>query len=317
MKRKLLLFFLLFLCTLVLPVFALFTKKAPTGNDASSTPNSQSGSVSTTPTAFHVEGVGEIPVEDYIVGVLCSEMPALYEREAHKAQAVAAYTYALNYLATTGDTLPGGNTTLQRYLTPAQYKEMIGEKADEYLAEFKKIAAEVKNQALYYDGKPIFAAYHSISSGKTEKGEVFFNGTFPYLASVDSSTDETEEGFAASVVLTQQELTEKLKVAVADITFSGDPAGYIKILSFSSIGSVLEVQVCNKTLTGLKVREALGLRSPVFSVSYANGLFTFTTKGYGHGVGMSQHGANALAKQGKTYKEILAHYYPGTELKTI
>lgn len=318
MKSKLLCFVILFLCTLILPVFALFSPKEPSGSPSGqiSSGSSLSGSFSA-PQQFQVEGVGTLSAEDYVAGVLCGEMPALFETEALKAQAVAAYTYACYYVQHSGDTLPGGSNSFQRYLTPDAYRELMGEKADEYLALFHQLAAQVKSQVLVYEDEPILAAYHSISSGRTEKGETFFSGTFPYLTAVDSSSDEEEDGFAASVVFTAKELTEKLLSAFPDTTFPEDPAAYLKILSFSESGSVLQVQAGSRTVTGLELRNALGLRSPVFSVSYGGGLFTFTTKGYGHGVGMSQHGANAMAKQGKSYTDILAHYYPGAVVKAL
>ena len=319
MKKKLLTFLALFLCTLILPAFALFVEK-PSGEGAAGQPSSggeQSGSTAAAPQEFQVEGAGTLSAEDYVVGVLCGEMPALFEREALKAQAVAAYTYACYYVQNTGDTLPAGSSSFQRYLTPETYREMMGDKAEEYLANFHQLVGEVKNQVLVYDSQPILAVYHSISPGVTEKGETFFNGSFPYLAAVDSSSDEMEDGFAASVVFTTKELEEKLRAAFPDITFPEDPAAYLKINSFSEAGNVLEVQAGDQTVTGLALRDALGLRSAVFSVSYSGGLFTFTTKGYGHGVGMSQHGANAMAKQGKSYADILAHYYPGTSIETL
>ena len=261
--------------------------------------------------------IKKIAAKEYVFGVLAAEMPAQYETEALKAQAVAAYTYALykkdeakkagkNY------DLGDSGTDSQCYITRKAAREKWGEKADEYEKKFDKVVAETSRLAVLYDGKPILAAYHAISAGKTENASEIWGGDYPYLKSVDSVGDLLNPDYLTQVSVTAEEFAQKLKDK--GIESVGDPTGFLGEKKCSTVGSVLSITVCGKALSGEDMRSAFGLRSADFDVALENGSFVFTVRGYGHGVGMSQYGAKRMAEDGSTYIEILSAYYTGCKL---
>ncbi|MBR3290164.1 MAG: SpoIID/LytB domain-containing protein, partial [Clostridia bacterium] len=167
---------------------------------------------------------------------------------------------------------------------------------------------------MQYEGKPIFAAYHAISSGTTELPEVVWASAFPYLQSVKSESDANAPDYESTLRLTSEQLREKI-AGVDGIELSGDPAAWIgDEVTRSAAGTVLRITVGGVALTGRECRTLLGLRSACFSVAYEDGVFTFTVHGHGHGVGMSQYGAAFLAEQGASYEDILHHYYTDVEI---
>jgi len=255
------------------------------------------------------EKITEISREDYIFGVVAAEMPALYEPEALKAQAVAAYTYADYYRGQRAgekyDVSTDYNVS-QCYITREKAMEKWGSKADEYSKKIENAVKEVGNSKIKYNGQTILAVYHAISAGKTESCKNVWGKEYPYLSAVDSSFDKTAEGYSQTSEFTASEIKELLGDG---FTWSGKPQDYFGKATLTDSGYVKEIAVCGKKTDGTEIRSRLDLRSACFTVSYNNEKFVFTTYGYGHGVGMSQNGANALAKQGKDYKEILLHYY--------
>lgn len=264
--------------------------------------------------------VTEMPMRDYLVGAVMAEMPAVYEPEALKAQAVAAYTYALRReklekeaptAELMGAFISNDSTKYQAFFTPEQGKAFYGTAYDEYLEKIENAVDAVHNEALFYENEPIAAAFHSISCGKTEDSSEVWDAAFPYLISVESEWDKDAPTFYSEEAFTADEL----KAAFPDAEFGEKST--ISVDSLTSGGYAKRVTVGEKTYSGQEVRAALGLRSAAFTVSYneADGKYTFSVKGSGHGVGMSQFGANCLAKEGKTYREILEHYYPGCELR--
>lgn len=275
----------------------------------------------------HVSGQTEtVDFEDYVKGVVAGEMPATFEPEALKAQAVAARTYAMSKIVRSGD---GGNpaqhpsaplcddTHCQVYRTP---EELLQLKGKEWMEEgWKKVSEAVEataGQVMYYQGQlveqPLF---HSASGGKTENSEDVFVSAVPYLRSVDSPYEEEAPHQGDQVSLSVAEFTKKLKAAYPGKTIGTIDGNTVKILSHSEGGRVEELQAGNLKLEGRKLRDILGLRSANFTVRVENGTVTFTTTGYGHGVGMSQYGANGMAKAGYGYVDILQHYYSGVEVK--
>lgn len=259
--------------------------------------------------------VTKYPVQDYIFGVIAAEMPALYESEAIKAQAVAAYTFACYKMtisdASEYDITSDGNTA-QCFITREEAAKRWGSKADEYAKKIDDCISAVAGYKLIYDNQPIFAAYHAISSGITNSCKDVWEKEIPYLISVDSVGDRLDDGYLSEVVFTAQELSDRLKSLNA---ITGDAADYFSNAKTTDTGFVKSIDFCGKTITGAQIRELLGLRSSNFAVNYTNNKFTFTVRGYGHGVGMSQTGANYLAKQGSSYEEILLHYYSGATLE--
>ena len=165
---------------------------------------------------------------------------------------------------------------------------------------------------LYWDGAPALATYFALCNGTTESSEAVWGRALPYLVSVDSALDLTSPDCEQTVTLSAQEVSDRLKLAFYELKLEGDPSIWFPEPVRDAAGYVESMQIEGQTLKGTELREALGLRSADFTVAYDGaGQFTFTTRGYGHGVGLSQYGANAMAITGKGYEEILAHYYPG------
>lgn len=263
--------------------------------------------------------VTEMPMREYLVGAVMAEMPAAYEPEALKAQAVAAHTYALRRkklekeaptAELMGAVISNDSTKYQAFFTPEQGKAFYGMAYDEYRKKIEIAVDAVYPEALFYDNEPIAAAFHSISCGKTEDSAEVWDAAFPYLVSVESKWDEEAPTFYSESSFTSDEI----KAAFPDSDF-GKGSG-ISVDALTSGGSAKRVTVGEKTYSGQEVRTALGLRSAAFGISYddKSDTYTFTVKGSGHGVGMSQYGANCLAKEGKSYKEILEHYYTNCSL---
>lgn len=257
----------------------------------------------------------KIQVSDYLCGVLAAEMPATYEKEALKAQAVAAYTFALYKAEHSNENydITDDHKTDQAFIPLDDAAEKWGDNAAEYTAVIKSAVASVSGMYLTYQDKTALTVYHAISSGKTANCNEVWKKEIPYLVSVDSSFDKTSQSFISTLSLSEDELKEKLKDLVA---FSGIPQEYFKDLNKSESGRVCTLKICNKEVSGADLQAALSLRSANFDITFSDGTFTFTVYGYGHGVGMSQNGANAMAMQGSSFKEILYHYYPGTKIKT-
>lgn len=264
-----------------------------------------------------------VSFEDYVKGVVASEMPSTFEKEALKAQAVAARTYSLSrYLRAKKSGNPGSHSKApvcdtvhcQVFQDKGDLKKAKGSKWMK--SDWEKISAavdETKGQLLYYDGKLVEQAlFHSSSGGKTENCEDVFSAAVPYLVSVESPYENEATHKQENTTLSISDFAAKMKTAYPKAGFGSVSAGNIKILSHSSGGRVEKVKIGSGTATGKQVREALGLFSANFKISISDNKITFTTTGSGHGVGMSQYGANGMAKAGYGYKEILSHYYSGT-----
>ncbi len=257
----------------------------------------------------------EYSIKDYVFGVVAAEMPALYDEEALKAQAVAAYTFANYRKAESEDNgydISSDPDTAQCFITREEAATRWGEKADEYAKKIDKCIEAVQGEMLVYDNKPIFAAYHAISSGITNSCADVWGSDLPYLKSVDSAGDTLASGYLSEVKLTADVVAEKLK-DISEAT--GEEKDYFTNTTVNNSGYVTKLDFCGKQVTGAEVAKLLGLRSSSFEIKLDDSGFTFTVKGYGHGVGMSQTGADYMAKQGNTYKEILQHYYPEAVLQ--
>ncbi len=252
-------------------------------------------------------------LEDYLFGVVAAEMPALYEEEALKAQTVAAYTYYIRKKNSEGDyDITDDYRVDQAFITPAAAKEKWGDGAEKYSSRILSAVKEVMGKKITYDGQPISAVYHAVSGGRTERAKDIWGGDYPYLVAVDSSWDKQAPNYISTAIFTAAELKSALEalVGITDLENNcfGEP-------SRTESGSIKSISVAEATLTGQQIRSALSLKSADFDVTFADGVYTFTVRGYGHGIGMSQYGANCLAKEGKTYIEILTHYYPGCKVE--
>jgi len=268
----------------------------------------------------HTTGqVTEISLRDYVIGAVLAEMPATYHEEALKAQAVAARTYAVRQREKQrispdpellGADISNDSSKYQAYFTPVQAKAFYGDGYDTYYEKAADAADATGNAILVQGGEPIVAAFHSTSGGMTESAEVVWGSPVDYLVPVESEADESSPSFLDEQVFSEDDI----KSRIPDGSFEDDPADWISVTERSASGTVTEMTAGGKTLTGAEFRELFSLRSANFTVEYADGQFTVTTKGSGHGVGMSQYGANAMAVAGSDYKEILLHYYTGAEI---
>lgn len=246
-----------------------------------------------------------IALEDYVIGVVGSEMPALFNSEALKAQSVAARTYALKKTSM-GATLTA-TTSDQVYKTNDQLKAMWGNSYDTYYNKVKNAVLATKGEVMTYNGNYIDALYFSTSNGRTEDPIYVWSYTQPYLKSIDSKWDIGTTFFNATKTISKSEISSKLGVNLTSIS-------EITINSLTTGGRVNSVTIAGKEFTGVQIRTLLGLRSADFTVSESGNNIVFTTKGWGHGVGMSQYGANGMANAGYSYSQILKHYYTGISI---
>jgi len=249
--------------------------------------------------------IEETSLEEYVLKVLEKEMPPTYELEALKAQAIAIRTYTMRKKDTTVPQHNGAEVcTDYKHCMAYAYdeKELWGDKTEEYIKIYKKAVDETKGIILTYEEKPAATFFFAISGGNTQNCSDVWGSDLPYLKSVNSEVDKTVTGYETKVRFTLNELNKKLGVDFSE-NFQTEyfPSGYVKSITFDS-----------KTIKGEEIRSLLELRSSCFEIVKEGEEYVFKVYGYGHGVGMSQQGANQMAKQGKTYLEILNHYYNGT-----
>ena len=246
-----------------------------------------------------------LSMTDYLIGVVGAEMPASFNIEALKAQAVVARTYALKKIESGGRLTDTVST--QSYKDNDELKKIWGTSFDTYYNKIKQAVLATNDIAIYYNGKYIDAVYHSTSNGKTQDAVHVWGNSIPYLVSVDSSWDKNASSYLRE---TSKDFNNVLSLLGVD--FREDIS--FEILSRDDSGRVLEVRVGDNTYSGVEFRTLLGLRSADFDLSLSNGLLNITTRGFGHGVGMSQYGANGMAKSGYNYLQILRHYYTGVSI---
>jgi stage II sporulation protein D len=252
-----------------------------------------------------------IPLEKYLIGVLSGEMPVSYELEALKAQAVAARTYTLNKMDMNKELEYDivDNTNDQMYLDEDYLKENWGNMYEEYRNKIKQAVEETSGEYLTYDGKIIKAFFFSTSSGKTENCKDVFGENLPYLVSVSSEWDENSPSYIDKKEFTKEEFYEKLNLPYKE---------ELNIeISRNNTNSINTININGNIMKGTDFRYELNLRSTNIEIAQENNKILITSKGFGHGVGLSQYGAQELALKGYKYDEILKHYYQGTEFKKI
>lgn len=247
------------------------------------------------------------PLEEYIIGVVACEMPASYRKEALKAQAVAARTFAISRIENNKNYIFKGTTSDQCYNTIKQMKSKWGKNYNKYYKKIKEAVYNTKKEYLAYKDKPISALYFSLSNGYTENSENVYVSKKPYLKSVSSMWDIENKNYEVTKTFTKNEIKKKLGLE-ENITI-------IKIISRYKTNRVKYIKVNNKKYKGTEFRMLLGLRSTDFDIEIEKDNILITTRGYGHGVGMSQNGANEMAKLGYKYDEILKYYYQKVEIK--
>lgn len=270
--------------------------------------------------------VMELSMRDYVIGAVLAEMPATYCGEALKAQAVAARTYAIRQREKQrlvpdpelmGADISNDSRKFQAYFTPEQAKDFYGSGYDAYYQKAADAVDDTDRLALFYDGEPIVAAFHSNSGGMTESAEIVWGSPVEYLVPVESPEDKNSPTYLEEEVFTEKEFRQKLEKELPKADFSSPAGEWIEIKETSPSGTVTEMLAGGEKLSGTDFRSIFSLRSANFTVVYNadEKQFCVTTKGYGHGVGLSQYGANAMGENGSDFREILLHYYTGAEIK--
>ena len=246
-------------------------------------------------------------MEDYLIGVIACEMPASFNEETLKSQAIASRTYA--YFLKSKNIEPTNDTRTQCLITKDKMKSIWKDDYDFYYNKIKSAVESTKNLVLKYDGKIIPAYYFSMSNGYTENSTSVFSESYPYLQSVSSEYEKENINFEKEVTIPKEKFCNKLGITCNDIIISN-----IKRNSTNRVESII---INGKKFTGIEVRKTLGLRSTDFVIKLNENDINITTYGYGHGVGMSQYGANYLANQGFNYEYILKYYYKDVIISSI
>lgn len=251
-----------------------------------------------------------VPLEEYVYRVVSSEMPATFNVEALKAQAVASRTYVMYQIKKNKekdyDVYDSENS--QVYSEEDKLKERWQEKYKEYSNKIKKVVVDTIGECIFYDNEIIDALFFSTSVGYTENSEAVFSESLPYLRSVESKWDIDSPSYESEKNFTKQEFCNILNIDCSNLG--------IEVLSKTSTGKIDKIKIANKEYTGKDLRIILELKSSYFEIISDKNI-VIKTKGYGHNVGMSQYGANGMANAGYKYKDIIKHYYTGVEIKKI
>lgn len=265
--------------------------------------------------------VEELTLEEYLWGVTAAEMPASFRLEALKAQTVAARTYCLYQQAGEGEKHPGADvcgdyTCCQAYLTPEQAAVGWGERTEEYTEKIRRAVEETDGLLCLYDGAPIDAVFFSSAGGRTSDAAAVWGTDVPYLQAVDSPEGEEVPGWQTMVTFTPEEFTSRLRSVYPAAVLGEDPEKWFHDMATDDSGMVTTVGVGDVSMSGGQARSLFGLRSAHFTAAATGEGVTFWVTGYGHGVGLSQYGANAMASEGKSFREILEWYYKGATVGT-
>jgi len=263
-----------------------------------------------------------LTAEEYVLGCISAQIPLDYEEETLKAQATAAMTYGLRLMSDMkgaeeipkGADLTDDSRICQPYFTPEKCLETYGESYNEFLPKLKRAAAYGAGHVITYKNEPVYSVYHSVSAGRTRTATGIWGRDFEYIKAVDSVWDEGYINYECTNEMTAEEARLKLVNYKKDIETPADYGKWFSELNANEDGYVISVRIGENIFSGGDIWRIFGLRSTAFTVEYRNGIFIFTTKGYGHGAGLSQYGANEMAKSGRTAEEILTYYY-GNEVR--
>lgn len=268
--------------------------------------------------------IEELPLDEYLYGVVSAEMPASYEKEALKAQSAVARTYTIykimhNSGKHEGADICDDSTCCQAWISKEDRQNKWEEQDRE--SNWNKIVnsvEETKGKIITYEGEPINAFFHSNSGGTTELPVNVWGGTnYPYLQAVETSGEDGYTQYYSEVTLSKDELIQKMKSKYSDFSINYENDDEIQILEHTDAGRVKTIKIGNKNLSGVEVRTIFSLKSANFEVKKEDNNIIFSVIGYGHGVGMSQTGADSLAKEGKSYEEIIKHFYTGVEITDL
>lgn len=326
MKRNLVLGWLLLLLAFLLPVLLLRGRPLAGEEQTELLPLQQA------PSAGERDGqrqvallredgtVEQLSLGEYLWGVVAAEMPASFELEALKAQAVAARTYWACLLGSgkhEGADVCGESVCCQAYVERQEACANWGEKGKDYAARISAAVEQTDGLCVTYAGKPIQALFFSSAPGSTVDAQTVWGREVPYLVSVDSPEGDEVPNYRSQLTMTTGEFRSLVQEQYPDADLSGPVSGWLSEFVWEPSGTVNTVKVGGVTLTGGQARKLLGLRSACFGVSVKGEEMTFHVTGHGHGVGMSQYGANAMARQGKDFEEILTWYYTGAQVSLL
>lgn len=321
--RKVLLYILAFvLICFTIPI--IFTKKQETTENSITDSDSIVGLNVKTVKLLHkdTEEVEELAMDEYLYGVVSAEMPADYEIEALKAQAIVARTYT-EYKIYKGSKhenadICDDSTCCQAWISKEKRFERWNEADRE--SNWNKIVTAVNDttgKTITYNGEPINAFFHSSSGGTTETVSNVWGGTdYPYLQSVATSGEEAYMQYNSSVTLTKEEVAQKMKENYPENEINWADENPIQILEYTDSGRVKTIKIGNTNISGVEARKIFELKSAKFSIEIGDNI-NFNVTGYGHGVGLSQTGADAMAKTGATAEQIINHYYTDVKIENI
>lgn len=332
-KRTVLLAALLLLLAAAAPFLCLLPLFAPSGGTDSAGSSSSSPSeapqdreeetphTAPQPILLWDDAAGEalsVSAKEYLMGAAACEMPPDWPEEAILAQMVASHSWALYQLehSDQSDSAITVNSAQCSGWTTAQVlQSRWGEDFDARWEHLSQLAEEVLCDLVLYDDAPAAACYHAISAGHTQASQRVWVEALPYLQGVDSAWDKNAEDFEVSVQYDAQQVSDAL-YAYLGIEVSGNPDSWVGGTTWDDAGYVDTIEICGQSVSGTELRSALSLRSACFAIAWQDGEFTVTTRGYGHGVGLSQEGARAMAAGGASWQDILSYYFPGTRLGT-
>lgn len=270
---------------------------------------------------LHTENgeIEELNLDEYLYGVVSSEMPASFEMEALKAQAVVARTYTIYQIKNGGKhenaDLCDSSLCCQAWISKenrlARWEDDLKE---EYWKKITTAVNETKGKVILYNGEPINALFHSNSGGKTELSLNVWGGNFPYFQTVETSGEENYTSYNSEVEISKDNLVKIMLENYSDFKIDFSKENYIQIIELTEGNRVKKIKIGNKELSGVEARKLFNLKSAKFDVSINGDLIKFSVNGYGHGVGLSQCGSDSLAKQGKNYAEIIKYYYKDVEI---
>ena len=266
--------------------------------------------------------VEEVEIDKYLCNVVAAEMPVDFEKEALKAQAIVARTYTIykiNNRKHDNADICDDSTCCQAWVDKEERFKRWESDVENKWNKIEQCVDETKGKIITYQNQPINAFFHSNSGGKTELPTDVWGGnsSIPYLQVVETAGEEGYKQYSSKVEITNQELLDKLKQKYSDIQIDFSNAEDIKILEYTSSGRVKTIKFGNHNLSGTEVRSLLSLKSTNFEIEKQEEKIKFIVKGYGHGVGMSQTGADSMAKSGSTAEEIIKHFYTGVELTDV
>lgn len=266
--------------------------------------------------------IQELDLDTYLLGVVCSEMPASFEEEALKAQAVVARTYTIYKIINKGKhekaDICDDSKCCQAWVSKEERLNKWSEQDRENnWAKIENAVNSTKGKIITYEGKPINAFFHSNSGGITDTATAVWGGSnYPYLQAVQTSGEDSYTQYSSELIVSKEEFISKIKEYHSDFIIDFNLENQIEILEYTEGGRIKNIKIGNLNLSGVEIRNIFGLKSAKFEIDVKEKI-KFTVIGYGHGVGMSQTGADSMAKQGKNYEDIIKHYYTGVQITDV